>query len=66
MSQQVIDESRVLAVAFRALAVRDTRRLDDPVVAAQIVDKTDESLVQNLEFLVEDCLGLGYDAVRHP
>ena len=63
VAHEIVDQALVLTVALRPLAVADAGALDDPLVAAKIVDEADEALVQNREALVEDPLGLLYDAM---
>jgi hypothetical protein len=52
IAQEVVDEARVLANGLGAFAVGDAGGLDDALVAAQVVHKADEPVVQHLEFLV--------------
>ena len=63
--QEMVDEGRVLAVALRPLAVGDPGRLDDPLVPAEVVDETDEALVEDGELAIEQLFGGAHEAVGH-
>ncbi|GAB6391593.1 MAG: hypothetical protein MdMp014T_0966 [Treponematales bacterium] len=63
--EEVINQRRVLAVTLRALAVGNPRRLNHPLVAAEIVHQPHEPLVKHRKNLVQNSLGLRSRAMRH-
>ena len=62
---EVVDEHLVLANGLGALAVRDTGGGNDAFVAAHVIHESNESLVEDGKFLVEQGFGCGRVDVGH-
>lgn len=63
--QQIPDESAVVGDLFRTLAITDAGRLHDGTVLAHHVDQTDETVVQNGEFLPAEFF-YQFSSLSHP
>jgi hypothetical protein len=50
--QEVVDKPRILAVTLGSLPVRNSGRLNHPLVPAQIIHKAHKALVEYRKFLV--------------
>ena len=62
---EIIDERGIFAVALRALAIRDARRLDDALISSKIVDEAHEAFVEHRELFIEDRFCFGNTAMGH-
>jgi hypothetical protein len=62
---QIVDQSFVFPIRLRPFPVRDTGALDDSLVTAKIIDQSDEPMIEQREFLVQNRFRFGNNAMCH-
>jgi len=65
VSQQVVDQTGVLTDSFGPFALRNSGSLNDTLIASHVVHKSDKTLVQYREFLVQYFFSFWYYTSPH-
>ena len=65
VAKEIVNQRGILAHGLGSVSIGHPRGLHDSLVASVIIHHADKSLVQYLEFLVQNLFRLGHDAMSH-
>jgi len=65
VTQEVIDERSIFAIALGTLTIGNTGGLHNALVSPKVVDEAHKAFIEHRECFVENCFSFGNNTVGH-